>query len=640
MHFKLNDGKRHINGRIVDVPPIRLRGSCTEMRWEIRRYDQHLLRGCEFGIPRFKLHVGRDLKVTDAAGEPRRVVIKTLKYPLANNAADYEAKVRETRRNLDVQIELLNLLDTPLLAQPLDDLRVSNSTDGLPNALKHNEPALVLAWQPGNPLPTAIRNGIFTLRPKPGAPPLDDQPGAASPADSRAIANFGRSIVSYLRLLSDHNVVCFDLNPRHILVAGNRVPRFLGIGSLCPLRSDGTVDETHPNYLTTSFGYMPPELSNPSAGHGLRATTATLGAFALGAILVQMVTGEEKLPREWVPRGSLVYPQPSIEEVIQERCGRFAKAFHHLISLLCVPDPAKRGTNLESIDDFLAVIADDADASPEMVQIVQPLLRGADVHAEGTLVAVTADGSNAIAFCDDPQVGEIFLDGRLLQELPEAAIRFGQPITLFFAQTRQGPQCRQVQTRAGSSNPDQAHGRWHAWLKQHRDFFEGIVSYVDPAGGFAKVFTDEPEQGLLRVPGDALAMLATLPTVDQVVLVRPQRGPRGWFAERLVPDCIVTAKRATELRRLAIACDTAQRAERRDREFQEAPWINGQMKFFDSVNGFGYIIAGDGGDDISVNEEALSPNARNKLFEGTLVRCKARTRQRDGKRFALALELR
>lgn len=619
--------------------PIQLRGSNRELRWEIRRSDEKLLKkGCEHGIQRFALTVGRDLKVTDAAGEPRRVVMKTLKYPLAGNAADYEAKGRETRRNLDAQIDLLNRIGTPLLAQPLDYLTVPNRTDGLPEALKQDEPVLVLAWQPGSPLPIAIRNGIFTLRPKPGAPTSTPSSRESLPADTKAIANFGRSIVTYLQLLAEHRVVCFDLNPLHILVAGNRVPRFLGVGSLCPLRSDNSVDDAHPNYLATSFGYMPPELSNPALGHGRQATTATLGAFALGAILAQMVTGEERLPRAWVPRGSLVYPQPTIEVAIQERCGRSAKAFHHLIALLCAPDPKKRGTNLESIDDFLAVIAEDADASPEMARIVQPLLRGADFQVEGTLVAIAADGSGGFAFCEDPQVGEVYLNDWMVQHLPEPARRANQSVTLYLEKTPHGLRCQQVQALE-TSTAQGVVNKWHSWLIQQGEFSEGVVTYEDSANGFCNVFVDKPNQMLVHLPQRCVDQFSKRPVVGRLVLVRPETGERCIYSERFIDGYVTTVKRENELRRSAEVFDAAQLAQRRKRKLETLPWIKGTVKWFDTDRGFGYITPTEAKmGEIRVCDDAINPEVRAALFKGLGVRVKA-SPKRDGQLIARAVEL-
>ena len=378
---------------------------------------------------RLSLALGMDQRVASEAGNPRPVVFKTVKYRLGDLRS--EEAVRQRRRVLEAQVELLNRLDSPLLPEPLDLLEVKNGVDRpFPQGLRENEPVLVLDWLPGQRLDALIRRGAFRFISKDGDGELilDEQgrPKRSEGIDTPRVARIGRRLVSYLELLKEKGVVCFDLNPCHVLLLKNDIPRFLGIGRLCPLLPDGRVDADHPNYLQTSRGYAPPEVNDPgTAGDfpfACKTTPERVGAFALGTILLQMVCGAGELPKEWIHRGTLKYPNPDAETRVR---GEFSgEQLHELIARLCADHPGQRLTNLWEIDHALADLARDSDSERSRqtgaVKFYDP------VRGFGYVV------------CDDCQFGEVFIGCVALERSGLAALAEGQRVSFEVRPSRKG----------------------------------------------------------------------------------------------------------------------------------------------------------------------------------------------------------
>jgi cold shock CspA family protein len=284
---------------------------------------------------------------------PRAVVLRTVNYRHEDRAD--EESIRRRRRILEAQVELLNQLASPLVPEPLDWFEVRNEIDAFPSACAENEPVLVLDWQVGQNLEMLLRLKKFESKRFRGQ------------ADVARIARVGRAIVGYLRLLSEHRIVCFDLNPSHVLLR-DTVPRFLGLGALCPILDTGEVDVEHPNFLHTTAGYFPPEINNPAHDWDAArsATTESVGAFALGVLLLQMACGVARIPQEWLLRGTVAYPGPvqsrneHAEALLKDRLHR--GDLEKLIRNLCAFRRDERLTDLDEIDEELASIAGDLDA--------------------------------------------------------------------------------------------------------------------------------------------------------------------------------------------------------------------------------------------------------------------------------------
>jgi serine/threonine protein kinase len=291
----------------------------------------------------------------DLEEAPRRaVVLRTVNYRYVDLIS--ETEVCRRRRILEAQLDLLNQLGSPLLPEPVDWLEVRNQNDGLPAKCVANEPVLVLDWQLGVSLEYLLWKDSFQHR----------QPHNARPvANEQRIARIGRGILAYLRVLSEYGVVCFNLNPSHVLLLRDDVPRFLGLGGLCPVLDSGEVDADHPNFLNTTAGYFPPEINNPADDWAAaRATTPeSVGAFALGVLLLQMACGKPELPKEWLWRGTVSYPdhprdpEGSAVRIMKDRLRR--SDLHELICRLCASRCDDRLTNLDEIDEQLACIAGD-----------------------------------------------------------------------------------------------------------------------------------------------------------------------------------------------------------------------------------------------------------------------------------------
>ena len=150
--------------------------------------------------------------------KPRPVVLRTLRYRPSDLASDEGVRLR--RNVLQSALDILNQLSSPLLPEPLAWFHIHNNADPLPRSLLDDEPVLVVDWQHGFSLESALRRER----------PFENYDGRV---DRWRIARIGRGIVAYLRVLAENGIVCFDLNPTHILESRDNVPRFVGIGALC-----------------------------------------------------------------------------------------------------------------------------------------------------------------------------------------------------------------------------------------------------------------------------------------------------------------------------------------------------------------------------------------------------------------------
>ena len=301
------------------------------------------------------LTLGLDRHVT-RGDQPRLVVLRTSFYR-RQDMRDTETVARR-RRLLEAQLEMLNHLASPLLPEPLDWITIRNQVDALPVGTGENEPVLVVNWESGRTLRHLLECHRLRYRDRPTR--ADNDP---TRSDLYRIARIGRQIVRYLNLLKNKGVICFDLNPEHILFGKDDVPRFLGLGRLCPVR-DGTVDRGHPGFLRTTRGYCPPEVNDDRDDwYGARTSTPeSVGAFALGVLLLQMICGQPCLPREWMHETTLAYPHPHNGEAVrlledQIPASRKGNQLITLISNLCEPDRDRRLKDLDDIDSILARFA-------------------------------------------------------------------------------------------------------------------------------------------------------------------------------------------------------------------------------------------------------------------------------------------
>lgn len=285
--------------------------------------------------------------------KPRAVVVRTLRYRPSDLVS--EETVRRRRSVLQAAIDLLNQLSSPLLPEPLAWLHIPNGIDPLPRSLLDDEPVLILDWQHAYSLESSLRRER----------PFELVDGRV---DRWRIARIGRGIVAYLRVLGENEIVCFDLNPSHVLLSHDNVPRFLGIGGLCPILDNGAVDSGHPNFPKTTAGYFPPEINNPDDNWAAAryASTESVGVFAVGAILLQMACGLESFPPQWLIRGTVHYSNDSanmLRERLQRNENNKRNAWRQWDKVIrsCLA-PQSRLTDLDELDQQLADMAGDADA--------------------------------------------------------------------------------------------------------------------------------------------------------------------------------------------------------------------------------------------------------------------------------------
>ncbi|MDU1412389.1 MAG: cold shock domain-containing protein [Clostridium sp.] len=288
---------------------------------------------------RTKLHLVYDRVV----GRP--VIAKTICYR-PDDLQSREA-ILERRSILTQQIDLLNDIASPLLPEPLDWFTVTNTVDGLPSDLRDSEPVLILDYQPGLPLQYFIQKKKLRFRQS-----KDREPGV----DTTNVGRIAMRILYFIRILKEHNYAYLDLNPEHILLLNNYIPRFLGLGRICRT-IDGHLDSANINFGMTSRGYSAPELNDYKDDwkSAKEATAEQIGAFSLGVIIHQMVSETTEFTNDMILNGSFVYPNGVTENIIQ---GAFnGDKLHELITMLCNHDVNERLTDLDVIEEKLKVIS-------------------------------------------------------------------------------------------------------------------------------------------------------------------------------------------------------------------------------------------------------------------------------------------
>ncbi|WP_195469437.1 hypothetical protein [Clostridium sp. D43t1_170807_H7] len=274
----------------------------------------------------------------------RTVIAKVVEYRLDEIRDD--KKVLEKRNVLLHQLEILNDINTPLLPEPLDWFTVINSVDGIPDHLVNSEPVLILDYIPGRILSWHIDEGKLKYQNK-------------DEVNIPKVARIANYILAFLKTLDDKGYAYVGLCPEHIVLLNDDVPRFVGLGRICKLDEEGFIDESHINSDRTVAGYCAPE-RNDYVGYSLRnkATGRQVGAFALGAIIHQMLFGSSEISINMMKKGSLYYPNGiSEEKICNLNNGNNAykiKMLHDLIQNLCNHDVNKRLTNYDAIEQKLA----------------------------------------------------------------------------------------------------------------------------------------------------------------------------------------------------------------------------------------------------------------------------------------------
>jgi hypothetical protein len=305
--------------------------------------------------PRSRVRLARvaDLATRPREGTSRLALLRTVRYRPVDLRSSDAVGVR--RLALEAQLDLLRRIDSPLLPEPLDWFQGANATEpGMPRALRDTEPVLVTAWQPGETVEALLARSGFAAC---GQPTVHPSESLRPRADVGRIVRLARKLVAFLAVLQEHGVVWFGLCPAHVVVQRDDSIRLLGLGSLCPIRPDGSLDDSHPNFLRTLRGYVPPGLTEDADGGAAArsADPASIAPFALGATLLQMLAGLPSLPADWLEAGTLRYPNPDAGRMVLAQ-GHGAR-LHQLLAELCCPSAKHRLTGLEAIDERLEELA-------------------------------------------------------------------------------------------------------------------------------------------------------------------------------------------------------------------------------------------------------------------------------------------
>ena len=289
---------------------------------------------------RTKLHCGYDAVVK------RPVVLKTLFYR-ANDLTSYEA-IEQRREVLREQIRILNDINSPLLPEPLDWFHVENKVERMPQKLRDTEPVLVLDYLPGKGLETFFRHNRLRFK------------NSAQHIDIPKIARIMLKFLQFLRVLDEKGYGYLDFRPEHVLFLKNEVPRFIGIGSICPVKRDGTLDENHINFSRTTKGYAAPELLNSENNWASSkcATPSQIAAFSLGVMLHQLIMESKEFMDGTIKNGSFFYPNEVSEAELEKKLAKnYQYSVTALIRDLCKENPQERLTDYDVIEERLHEIA-------------------------------------------------------------------------------------------------------------------------------------------------------------------------------------------------------------------------------------------------------------------------------------------
>lgn len=342
MHFKL---MRDSNGLVLQAKNVDLKN-----RWTVETINQMTERtGMRWNWfinvfnrtgERTKLHCGYDLVVN------RPVIIKTMFYR-ANDLTSFEV-IEKRREILREQIRILNDINSPLLPEPLDWFLIENTVDNIPPELKDSEPVLVLDYIPGQALETYFKKELLRFK--------NDPEFIDAPRVGRIMLRF----LQFLRVLDERGYGFLDFRPDHVLFLKNDIPRFVGLGSICPVKADGTLNENHVNFSRTTKGYAAPELLNPENNwaSGKNVKPAQLTAYSLGVMLHQIIMESKEFLDGTTKNGSFFYPNGISELEIEKKLSN--KTFgpiHSLISALCKENPEERLTDYDEIEERLHSIA-------------------------------------------------------------------------------------------------------------------------------------------------------------------------------------------------------------------------------------------------------------------------------------------
>lgn len=255
-----------------------------------------------------------------------------------------EEAILKRRKILQEQINLLNVVSSPLLPEPLDWFEVTNTLDNITDKYRNSEPVLILDYQPGLPISFKIQKDYFKFN--------------DGFVDTSTIGRILLDVLHFLKVLAEHDYACLNLTCDHILLLNNSKPRFIGIGGICKV-IDGHLDYDNVNFGRTCKGYAAPELNDPTSDweNAKFATPEQIGAFSLGVILHNMAYGVEKFSSEMLKNGSLYYPNLISENV--EIKSKKAEKISRLIEDLCKHNVDERLTDFDEIEERLMDIAGD-----------------------------------------------------------------------------------------------------------------------------------------------------------------------------------------------------------------------------------------------------------------------------------------
>lgn len=289
------------------------------------------------------LHLGYDNKLK------RVVTIKTINY-LYGSSKDIDT-INKRRELLKSQLNILNEISSPLLPEPLDWFEINNNVDIFPNKELHeNEPVLVLEYQPG-----------ITLRKK-----LLKRENSKKEFENvrlDAVNRTAKNILYFMMALEEKDYVHLGLSPEHIVMLKDENIRIIGLSKICKTNNSKIRAKDIQGYQT--YGYSSPELYT---NEDVELDSKAILAFSLGVIIHQLVCEKSTIHDYMVKpynHEALVfnYPNDISEKYIKSQVK--GQMIHKLICDLCNPDPKKRLTDFDKIEDILSMIGGESINTPE-----------------------------------------------------------------------------------------------------------------------------------------------------------------------------------------------------------------------------------------------------------------------------------
>ena len=292
---------------------------------------------------RTSLHLGYDNKLK------RIVTIKTINY-LYGDSNDIDA-INKRRGLLKSQLNILNEISSPLLPEPLDWFEVNNNVDIFPKKELHeNEPVLVLEYQPG----TTLRKRLLKR---------EQEKKELEKVRLDAVNRIAKNILYFMMALEEKDYIHLGLSPEHIVMLKDENIRILGLSKIFKTNNSKIRAKDIQEYKT--YGYSAPELYT---NEDIELDSKAILAFSLGVIIHQLVC-EKSTIHDYMVKSyndeALVfnYPNDIFEKYIKSQVK--GQMIHRLICDLCNPDPKKRLTDFDKIEDTLSMIGGESINTPE-----------------------------------------------------------------------------------------------------------------------------------------------------------------------------------------------------------------------------------------------------------------------------------